>query len=126
MGYCIQLRPHVGKDITFQVLSYCLKEVAATGTVKANQSENAPLQDLGKMIKEIRGTSDVVTDISSCITAVRLKDNKVVNALSKFTGNEPIKSVKRFFKKQNKRVDIEQPNIIDIYNKSMGGVDRTY
>ena len=126
MGYCIQLRPHVGKGITFQVLSYCLKEVAATGTVKANQSENAPLQDLGKMIKEIRGTSDVVTDISSCITAVRLKDNKVVNALSKFTGNEPIKSVKRFFKKQNKRVDIEQPNIIDIYNKSMGGVDRMY
>lgn len=126
MGYCIQFRPHVGKDITFQVLSYCSKEVPATGTVKANQSENAPLQDLGEMIKEIRGTSDVVTGISSCITAVRLKDNKVVNALSKFTGHEPIKSVKRIFKKQNKRVDIEQPNIIDIYNKSMGEVNPMY
>ena len=29
-----------------------LKQIAATGTVRANRMENAPLQDLGKMAKE--------------------------------------------------------------------------
>ena len=58
--------------------------------------ENAPLQDLGMIVKESRGTSDVVTDVSSNITTVRWKDNKIVNALSTFTGKEPIQSVKRF------------------------------
>ena len=43
--------------------------------------------------------------------------------LSIFAGNEPIQSVTRFCKKENKRVDIDQPNIINIYNKSMGLVD---
>ena len=78
--------------------------------------ENAPLQDLRKMAKESRGTSDV----SSNITAFRWKDNKIVNALSTLTGKEPIQSGKRFSKKQNKRVDIDQSQIINIYNKSMG------
>ena len=100
------------------------KGIAATGTVRANRMENAPLQDIAKMAKEKRGTSDVVTDVSSNVTAVRWKDNKIVNALSTFTGKEPIQLVKRFCKKEKKRVDIEQPNIINIYNKSMGGVDR--
>ena len=41
-----------------------------------------------------------------------------------FAGNEPIQSVTRFCKKQNKRVDIDPPNIINIHNKSMELVDR--
>ena len=75
-----------------------LKQIVATGTVRANQMENAPFQHLGKMAKHIRGTLDVVTDVSSNITAVKWKDNKIVNAdaLSTFTGKEPIQSVKRF------------------------------
>ena len=56
----------------------------------------------------------IVTEVSSIITAVRWKDNKIVNAPSIFTGKEQIQFVKRFFKKQNKQVDIEQPNIINI------------
>ena len=36
---------------------------------------NASLQDLSKMAKESRGTSDISTDVSSNITAVRWKDN---------------------------------------------------
>ena len=45
--------------------------VAATGTVIANQMENASLQDMVKMNKERCGSSDVVTDVSSNIIAVR-------------------------------------------------------
>ena len=45
--------------------------VAATGTVRANRMENAPLRDMIKMNKEKRGSSDVVTDVSSDITVLR-------------------------------------------------------
>ena len=101
-----------------------LKQIAVTGIIRANQVENEPFQDLVKIAKESRERSDVTTDVSSNKTAVRWKDKKFVNALSTLTGKEPIQSVKRFCKKQNKRVDIEQPNILNRYNKSMGIVNR--
>ena len=45
--------------------------VAVTRIVRANQMENAPLWNMVKMNKEKRGSSDVVTDVSSKITIVR-------------------------------------------------------
>ena len=72
-----------------------LMEVAATATVRANRMKNPPLRDMVKMKKENCGSSDAVTDMSSNINAVRWKDNKVVNAISTFTGKQPIQQVKR-------------------------------
>ena len=68
------------------------------------------------MNKEKRGSSDVATDESSNITAVRCKDKKVKNAISAFTGKQSIQQVKCYFRREKRRVNIEQPNI--------GGVDR--
>ena len=42
------------------------------------------------MNKEKRGSSDLVTDVSSNVTAVRWKDNKVENTIFTFTGKQPI------------------------------------
>ena len=56
--------------------------------------------------------------------AIRWKDNKVVNGLSTYTGKEPMQYVKRFCHSAKEKVDIEQPNIIREYDKSMGSVDR--
>ena len=56
--------------------------VAATGMVRANRMENAPLRDMIKIDKEKHEWSHVATDVSSNITAVRWKDNEVVNAIS--------------------------------------------
>ena len=99
--------------------------LAVTRTVRTNRMENAPLQDIVKMNKEKRGSSDVVTDVSSNITAVRWKDNKFVNAISAFTGKQPIQQAKRCCHRENRRVNIEQPNILNQYNTSMGVVDCT-
>ena len=44
--------------------------VAAIGTVRANRMENAPLLDMVKINKGKCGSSDVVTDVYSNITAV--------------------------------------------------------
>ena len=98
--------------------------VPPAGTVRANRMENAPLRDLVKMKKEKRGSSDVVTDVSSNITAVRWEDDKVVNAISTFRGKQTIQQVKCYCHREKKRVNVEQPNIINQYNMSMEGVDR--
>ena len=97
--------------------------VAATGTVRANQMENAPLEDMVKMNKEKCQSSDVVTDLSQTIIAVRWKDNKVVNGISTFTSKQPIQQVKHYCHREKQRVNIGQPNIISQYNMPMGGVD---
>ena len=86
-------------------------EVAATGTVKANRMKNDPLWIMVKMNKEKRGSSDVVTDVSSNITAVRWKDNSVVNVISTFPGKQPNQQVKSYCHREKRRVNIEQPNI---------------
>ena len=99
------------------VRHWSAKGIAATGTVRAGRMENAPLRDMVKMNKEKGGSSNVVTDVSSSITAVRWKDNKVVNVISTFIGKQ------RYCHREKRRVNIEQPNIINQYNMSKGGVD---
>ena len=79
---------------------------------------------MAKMNKEKRASSDVVTYVSSNITAVRWKDIKVVNTVSTFTGKQPIQQVKRYCCRKKRRVNIELPNIINQYNISIGGVNR--
>ena len=65
------------------------------------------------MNKGKHGSSDVFTDVSSNITEVCWKDNKVVNAISTFTGKQPIQQVKLYCHREKRRVNIEQPNIIN-------------
>ena len=98
--------------------------IAATGTVRANRTEKAPLQAVDDMKKQARGISDVVNNKKSNVTLVRWKDNKVVTVASTLYGKEPMKRARRYIKDQGGRVEIDQPNAISFYNKTMGGVDR--
>ena len=98
--------------------------LAVKETVRANQMEIAPLQDMVKMNKEKRGSSDVANFVSSSITAVLWKGNKVVNTIPTFTGKQPIQYIKRYCHREKHRVNIEQPNIISQYNIFIRGVDR--
>ena len=98
--------------------------MAATGTVRANRTENAPLQAVDDMKKEARGSSDVVNENKSNVTLVRWKDNQVVTVASTLYGKEPMKRARRYIKDKSGRVEIDQPNSISVYNKTMGGVNR--
>ena len=69
--------------------------MAATGTVRANRTENAPLQEVGDMKKEIRGSFDVVSDNKSNVILVRWKDNKVVAVASTLYVKEAMKRERR-------------------------------
>ena len=98
--------------------------MAATGTVRANRTENAPLQAVDDMKKEARGNSDAVNDNKSNVTLVRWKDNNLVTVASTLYGKEPMKRAHHYIKDKGGRVEIDQPNSISVYNKTMGGVDR--
>ena len=100
------------------------KGIAATGTVRINRVENAPLRPIKEMEKLERGASDVVTGRNSNLTLVRWKDNKVVTVASTFVGKMPLRKAHRYVKAQNGRAEIDQPQSIFLYNKGMGGVDR--
>ena len=54
----------------------------------------------------------------------KIGKNKVVNAISTFTGKQSIQQFKRYCHREKRKVNIEQPNIIKQYNMSMGGVYR--
>ena len=76
------------------------------------------------MKKQARGISDVVNDKKCNVTLVRWKDNKVETVASTLSGKEPIKRARCYIKDQGGGVEIDQPNAISLYKKTMGGVDR--
>ena len=103
-----------------------LKEsgIAATGKVQSNRTKKATLQAVDDMKKQARGISDVVKDKKSNVNLVHWKDNKVVRVASTLYGKEPMKRTRRYIKDQGGRVEIDQPNAISFYSKTMGGVER--
>ena len=60
-------------------------------------------------------------DDKACI--VKWKDNKSVLLLSSCVGSEPESTCKRWSREENKKVDIPQPSVVQLYNNKMGGVD---
>ena len=66
-----------------------------------------------RMKKQKHESSDNVADMSSNITAVRRKDNKGDNGISFFTGKQPIQQVNCYCHLEKRKVNIEQPNIIN-------------
>ena len=55
--------------------------------------------------------------------AVRWYDNRCVTLLSTFSSANPTSMVKRYDRKKKKVVEVECPNMVATYNRSMGGVD---
>ena len=50
-------------------------------------------------------------------------DNKIVNLLSTYSGVAPVGSASRWCKKKKTKIQVTVPNVIQHYNKHMGGVD---
>ena len=75
------------------------------------------------MKKDSRGSYDGTVEKSSMIRVVRWLDNMAVQSASNFAYIEPLHKCKRYSKKERKDLEILQPNIVKLYNSSMGGVD---
>lgn len=75
------------------------------------------------MKKEGRGSHDEKVEQSKGIVVVRWFDNKAVTLVSSYCGAMPLKTAKRWDKKENKYIIINKPKLVDEYNIFMGGVD---
>ena len=71
------------------------KGIAATGTVRINRVENAPLRPIKEMEKLERGASEDVTNKNSNLTLARCKDNEVVTVASTIVGKMPRRKAPR-------------------------------
>lgn len=101
------------------------KGIDTVGTFRRNRFPNLKFMSEKEIMKKPRGTSEecitVIDDVP--ITAVQWRDNKIVNIASTFVGELEKNIVKRFDKKLNKKIEVSRPNIIQMYNSNMGGVD---
>lgn len=109
----------------------------ATGTVRHNRVyENIETtNEKGKKtVKKVqvpisiaknspRGTSDVKHDRLSNTNFISVQDSKIVSVLSSAVGVTPKIEVKRYSSNEKKKIDIEFPRGIKLYNRTMGGVD---
>ncbi|KAL4101103.1 hypothetical protein QTP88_021123 [Uroleucon formosanum] len=88
------------------------RHIYAAGIVRVNRFAKPPLITDKCLSKIGRGTSYKVSGISE---GVVLGSNFI-------TSGEP-ETIKRWDKKHKQFVDVERPEVIGLYNKSMGGVD---
>lgn len=65
-----------------------------------------------------------MTDVDSVqISSLYWKDNKTVNLMSSFYGQEPETTVRRFDHKKQEYKEINCPQVVHTYIKHMGGVN---
>ena len=98
--------------------------IAATSTIRLCRMGNPSLKNVKEVEKSQLDTSVVATETSSNTLAVRWKDNKTGIVLSTFAGKEPRNKVKRYIQKEKKKVDVLQPNVVNVCDRFMGGIDR--
>lgn len=111
---------------TLPLLIYFKKRnILSLGTVRRNRLKNVKLPEDSVLMKKPRGTTAYCASKvrGTDIVAVTWNDTKIVSLLSTFAAVDPVVKVSRFDRKQLKRVDVDCPNIIKVYNKHMGGVD---
>ncbi|XP_046685653.1 piggyBac transposable element-derived protein 3-like [Homalodisca vitripennis] len=64
--------------------------------------------------------------VSTCQTLDQAwNDNSTVNLASNFIGSGKIDTCKRWDKKNKVYIQVQRPEVVQRYNKSMGGVDKT-
>jgi len=77
---------------------------------------------LGEMKHNKRGDYiEYVTELEGHpIVFIAWKDNKVVSMILSFCSNLPVTKIERFCKKERKRIEVNCPAIVKVYNKHMG------
>ena len=96
------------------------QNIRACGTVRENRTGRCPLPSNKEWKKKSRGSYDFRSD--GTVLCVKWQDNCVVSAASNYYGVSPIQTTERRVKmEKNKSVD--QPFLLKMYNKGMGGVD---
>lgn len=118
---------HVTFDNFFTSLNLIssLKEmgIGGTGTVRKNRLRNFPVEE-NELKRAKRGEYDFRQEVESGVLVCSWNDNSVVTVASNKHTVFPIRKVARYSVKEKAKVAIDQPNLIHVYNNTMGGTDR--
>lgn len=96
------------------------KQLQGTGTIRTNRIPNNPFSKQ----KHQRGHYTYKTCANPNIIVVQWNDNSLVTIGSNAVGIDPVHKVTRYSQKEKKRIQVDQPHLIKLYNENMGGVDR--
>lgn len=110
----------------FPLLTY-LKDrgFSGTGTIRENRiPKTCTLQQKKKMAKLERGYYTSTQETDSKIVLTKWVDNAVVAIASTSYGTQPVKTTQRYSREKKKHISVAQPNVVNMYNKYMCGVDR--
>lgn len=105
------------------------QKIYAAGTARVNRFANPPLIPDKHLRNMGRGASFEVTGSTEYegrtnqIGIIKWFDNKGVVLASNFLTSGNTDEVNRWDKKEKKYITLERPEIVKLYNKSMGGVD---
>ena len=100
------------------------KSIKATAIIRKCRTEKCPLVASNDMKKLPRGSYDYKTDPENEMIVCKWNENSVVSFCSNAVGKQPISSASRYSSAARKRVRIQQPLLVKIYNEHMRSVDR--
>jgi len=101
------------------------KQIYVTGTLMRNRipAAIAKVVDDKVLMKQGRGSCDVLVRQDKKVAFVKWFDNKPINMASSVHAKIPEDICRRWSKKEKKYVEVKRPSIVRAYNAKMGGVD---
>lgn len=110
---------------SLELITYLRSEfgILSLGTVRKDRLRDCPLESDKKLKKDGRGSFDQRVDNDSHIVVVKWYDNKSVTLCSSYVASNPMTTIQRFSKEENRKIHIPCPQLIKHYNSHMGGVD---
>lgn len=100
------------------------RNIRITGTIRDNRTSKCPNINSTEIKKKKRGYFDFRSNEDG-ILIVKWHDNSVVSCMSNAVPVHPTHTVNRYSLKEKKNIQVQQPHNIFLYNRSMGGVDRS-
>lgn len=99
------------------------KQIYGLSTIRMNRFANPPLTPEKTFNKKHRGASEEVISTDGVVITQWL-DNKKVSLASTYVGIGKLDLCKRWDKKSQKQIQVPRPEVVSLYNKHMGGVDK--
>ncbi|KAK2720891.1 hypothetical protein QYM36_004694 [Artemia franciscana] len=95
-----------------------------TGTIRSNRLQGARLETDSDMKKRGRGSFCEVVASSGDTCLVKWMDNRSVILASNMIGSGAVNKVRRWCKQTKAYLQVDQPQVVSLYNQYMGGVDK--
>lgn len=99
------------------------QDIYACGTVRSNSKGLPPFMKKDAKTEKSMNRGEFQFQVKNGIAAVKWKDNKAVNFLSSAHSPRQTSTVLRRLR-NGKRIEVPCPQVVKVYNRAMGGVDK--